>query len=192
MQSPKIIAFLEGTMERSFANSNFKYVEVITIRNGDGWTVDALVTQIINLYRVRDPSNEEIVVWFDREGRQESSKDIETTVRAALITEGVAEERLHVVVCDQMTENLFLADEEMVRKKFGDENYSYASDGSSGKHIVKGIYQALNEKYRETDQGVELLKSMRLDRAALKSEFAERFRSGWQLTDCWWFLNPQA
>lgn len=185
MQFPNIVAFVEGTMEKLFVNRNFHYVRLIPLENGITWTLEALAVRIIKLYRVVDPGSDLVVIWIDREGRTESSDDIASYFRSRLEAEGVAHDKLAIMICDRMTENIILADESLIIEEFGDETYNYNCEGHSGKTVLKQLFKDKGIKYSETLDGVRLLKAMRLSRAALQSESAASFLGQLDL-NCWW------
>ena len=83
-----------------------------------------------------------------------------------------------------MTENVILADELIIQQELGIE-YTYSHEGSNGKHVLSELFAGANKIYRETTDGVRLLKKLRLNRAALKSPSVDYFVRQLSLS-CWW------
>lgn len=182
---PKIVAFVEGEMERTFLNLNFKYVDVVTMFNGRDWTVDAMCDQLRSKYRIKNPNADLLVVWIDREKQACDHQQYEARLRNTLVEEGIDNDKIAVFMPDQMTENLILADERLIREKFGIEDYRYQSEGQNGKFVLKQMFRHHDTVYRETFHGVDLLKRCRVGRAALNSPSAARFYAGLP-PECWW------
>lgn len=84
-----------------------------------------------------------------------------------------------------MTENVILADEDLVRSEFGLPNFIYDGDGTNGKHSLKILYEAQGTKYKETYHGVTLLKKTHLSRAAKNSPSVYQFLNEFD-SECWW------
>lgn len=172
-------------MERQFVNSNFKYIRVIPLDNGISWSVDQICNKISTTYRALN-LNCIVIVWLDREGRAESSEAISDQIYQALVNLGAEPDNIRIMICDRMTENVILADEEAISEIFELEGYEYSCEGQNGKYLLKEFYKAKNINYKEMKEGVALLKKIRLDRASEKSASVARFRAGWN-ADCWWF-----
>jgi len=185
-QFPNILAFVEGSMEHLFVNKNFKYVRIVPVKNGSGWTVEALCRQVDTFFRARNFHGDFVVVWLDKEKRTESSREIAFALINTLVSAGFPAERIAVMACDRMTENVILADEDFIREEFGDLDYRYTSEGRGGKHILAQMFKNKGIDYRETVQGVACLKKIRLDRCRANSPSVEAFRSRIPI-DCWWF-----
>lgn len=182
---PDIVAFIEGSMERIFINDNFKYIRVVTLRNGSSWSIDAMCNQIVSNFRLIAYEPDFIVVWFDREDSLIDSATISQKITESLAAEGIQSSRLSVCIPDKMTENVILADEEVIRNEFGAPDYIYGGDGSNGKSIISKMYREIGINYKETYHGAKLLKKVRLSRSAQLSEVSAHFLEG--LTpDCWW------
>lgn len=183
---PKIVAFVEGTMEKFFFNTNFHYVDVVPVINGKSVSPDQLADNISSLYRAKDPHVDLIIVWVDGEGRPEPATAIREKIRQALLDSGAPEEKLYVGVPDEMTENWLLADENMIRGHFALDGYVYEGEGTNGKSTLKKLFKDRDEHYKETLQGVALMKKMRLTRSALSSASAREFCGSFEI-DCWWW-----
>lgn len=182
---PKILAFVEGTMERIFLNNNFSYVEVIPLSNGDSWGTERMCEQVARLYRMKQVFPDHIVVWFDREKNPDGSQQISESVRKSLADEGFPEQNVHCLIPDRMTENLILADELLIRSEIGEPSYVYCNEGENGKAILKNLLYKIKRNYRETIDGPSLLKKLRLKNAKQNSIGASIFLSTFQY-DCWW------
>jgi hypothetical protein len=160
MQFPKILAFIEGTMERLFVNNNFHYVEVISLSNGSGWTIEALCKQIGSKWTVRNGHPDFVVVWLDLENQSCSANSFRAEIRSELESRGVDPSRLSIFVADKMTENIILADDEIISTEFGID-FEYEHEGQNGKHILSELFlSATNRHYKETFDGVRLLKKI--------------------------------
>ncbi|WP_338424815.1 hypothetical protein [Sphingopyxis kveilinensis] len=172
-------------MERQFVNANFKYIRVIPLDNGVTWSIEQICNKISTTYRALN-LNCVVIVWLDREGRDETAEQIREQIYQALINLGAEPQNIRIMVCDRMTENVILADEQVISDLFQLEAYEYAHEGKNGKHILKEFYKSHNINYKEMKEGVALLKRIRLDRASQKSASVARFRADWN-GDCWWF-----
>src|SRR5690349_5654870 len=111
---PKVTAFVEGSMERMFLNENFHYVNVVSLRNGDSWSLDAMCEQVVSGYRVSSYDPDFVVVWFDKENSNHSSEMISNKVRESLEKEGLSSKKIAICIPDKMSENIILADETMI------------------------------------------------------------------------------
>jgi hypothetical protein len=185
MPFPNILAFVEGAMEQLFINNNFHYVEVIPVSNGSGWSVDALSTQIVTFYLARDANADAFVIWLDRERRPESADAVCDAIRKALSAAGADVAKIHILVGDKMVENIILSDQDFIRSTFGDPTYVYEHEGKGGKHILKSMYKAIGENYRETKHGVAAMKAIRLQRCAQNSPSVLSFLRTFKFP-CWW------
>lgn len=172
-------------MERMFVNQNFPHIDVVSLPNGDGWNPKRLATQIQSLYKTKNINPDIVIVWFDREKNPQSSDEIRSIVHESLTAIGVLAEKLKICIPDKMTENMILADEELVRSEFDLPNFNYEGDGTNGKHSLKVLYESKGAKYKETYHGVTLLKKMHLSRSAVKSPSVSRFFNEFE-SDCWW------
>lgn len=186
MPFPSVLAFVEGSMEALFINSNFKYVRVVPVKNGCKWTVDALCEQVRTFFKARNFGGDHVVIWIDRENRPESSEYIVEKMKNVFEEEGYPINRVAVMVCDRMTENVILADEDFIRSEFGVAEYAYVGDGKGGKFQLSSLCKDAGLDYKETFHGVRFLKKIRLDNAALVSASVARFRADIQIP-CWWF-----
>lgn len=185
MPYPRILAFVEGHMERLFINNNFPYISVITVSNGVSWTTDALAKQVSTLYRARNFNGDAVLVWIDREKRLETAEEIDIVLRRSLISAGAPESSIHILVADNMSENIILSDEAVIREITGQVEYTYSYESQGGKHKLKEFLKVSGIQYRETTVGVHLLKRIRLGNCALNSPAVARFLATMNLP-CWW------
>lgn len=185
VQSPKILAFIEGTMERIFVNKNFNYVHVVEIKNGFGWDEVRICDQVLSKFKVNNVNYDVVLIWFDREDMRSNSKDIQDYFIEKFAEIGFDTKKLFICVPDKMTENFILADEELMNTDFDLDNYKYDGDGINGKSYLKRIFKDNGENYKETFHGALLLKKLRLGRASLASASAKLFHDQLDI-DCWW------
>lgn len=182
---PKIVAFIEGSMERMFVNNNFHYVHVVTINNGEGWSLEAMCRQIASKFSVISYIPDYVIVWFDRENMPHTSKEISNSVRSSVVDRGYPSRNLAILIADKMTENIILADEIVIKSEFDLSEYKYPGDGTNGKATIGSLYRDKGIKYKETHHGAYLLKKTRIARAAKSSESARLFHGELNL-GCWW------
>lgn len=178
-------------MERLFINNNFHYVTVVPVSNGVGWTTAAMAQQITAFYKARNFNGDGVIVWIDREKREESSQEIYDIIKTSLVSAGAADNRVHVLIADRMSENIILADENLIRQEIGDDHYVYDCEGTHGKHRLSELLKASGKQYKETSTGVSLLKKVRLVNSAEKSDSVARLTATLDLP-CWWFKNHLA
>ena len=179
-----MIAFVEGSMERQFLNNFMKYVHVVPVSNGITWTVDRMCGQITTAYEALDLPGT-VFVWIDREGRVETALEIYDRIRISLLNAGAPPEDTHILINDRMSENVILADEQIIRAEFGDPEYTYTMAGLSGKAKLKTMFGNRGIHYRETNHGIKLLKKIRLSRCALACASTARFMETF-VSECWW------
>lgn len=186
MQSPRILALIEGAMERKFLNENFYYVHVIPISNGSGWTIDALCNQVGSKYAVYGRDVDRVVVWLDKEKQPCSDAEFRRRIADELVSRGVDPVKICICIPDRMTENVILADERLIQTEFGVSDYRYAGDGSNGKHILRGLYRGRDgREYKEMFHGTRLLKSVNLREASTKTSCLQPFLNALNMP-CWW------
>lgn len=181
---PRVLAFVEGSMERLFFNNNFHYVDVVSLSNGNGWTVETLCNQIGTKFAVKSSNPDLIVVWLDMEKQTCSPQHFRDAIRSELVCRGALSSKIAICLPNRMTENIILADEEVISGEFG-KTYTYHGDGNHGKNILKQLYLETGKSYRETFHGVTLLKKVRLSRAARRSPCVEAFLADIHVP-CWW------
>jgi hypothetical protein len=179
-----MLAFVEGSMERQFLNSNFKYVRVVPVKNGISWSKEQLARQIVSAYLAYDKP-EEVVVWLDREGRTDSVEELRQYLISELTSAGSQLMQTHVLVNDQMSENIILADEDVIRDEFGDEAYVYRHEGLNGKSRLKDYFKTKDINYKEMINGAQMLKKIRLRNCARSSACVQSFLTTFD-RECWW------
>lgn len=178
-------------MEQLFVNKNFRYVRIVPVKNGCGWSLEALCKQVDTFFRATNFNGDYVIVWVDRETRSETSAEMANALRLTLADAGFPDERIAVMVCDRMTENVILADEAFIVDHFENPNYAYEFEGKGGKHILATMYRQRGVTYRETEHGVACLKKIRIDRASAASPSVALFRQALPI-DCWWFTPQDA
>jgi hypothetical protein len=181
---PKILAFVEGTMERMFINHNFRYVEVVPLGNGSGWSVAAICKKIGSTFVVKNMDPDKIIVWLDLEKQQCSASEFRDSIKTELVRRGADSEKISICIPNRMTENIILADEDAMRKEFH-ADYEYSYEGQNGKRILADLCEQNGRTYKETFDGVALLKKIRLGRAAQRSPSAQEFLATFN-HPCWW------
>lgn len=189
MPYPSILAFVEGRMERLFFNNNFHYITVVPVSNGISWTTDALAKQISTFYRARNFHGDAILVWVDREKRQESAQVIYNVIHDELVNSGANPNAIHIMVADRMSENVILSDEFLMRDELSDEQYAYSYEGAHGKPRLSELLSKSGITYKETSIGVQLLKRVRLAECTQTSPAVARLMATLQIP-CWW-LQPR-
>lgn len=179
-----MMAFVEGSMERQFINRFMKYIRVIPVDNGITWTIERMCIQICDAYEALDLQGT-VFVWIDREGRTETADEIRVQIHDALVHVGAPKGDIHILVNDRMSENVILADQDLIRSKFGREEYQYEFEGRSGKQVLKNMFKDIDVNYKETIHGVEMLKGTRISRSALNSPSVAAFLDTFT-AQCWW------
>ena len=96
-----------------------------------------------------------IVIIVDREGRAQSSIEIEQELTRLLVEHGVPENDVIVASPDRMIENWMLADHVMFSKVY-DVECPQDCEGSHGKHVIKRLLAPKKVAYHETTIGVEI------------------------------------
>ncbi|WP_155524541.1 hypothetical protein [Oleisolibacter albus] len=185
MHCRKIIAFVEGSMERLFINNNFPYIDVIPILNGESWTIEALCKQVSSKFAVKNINADRIIIWVDKERQRCTSNEVSIKIKDALVSKGANPNIISVCIPDRMTENIILADECMMREYIDDDNYQYKYEGQNGKSILSSILLTKGKNYKPISEGVMLLKKVRLSRSAENSKSAKLFLDSF-CVKCWW------
>ncbi len=186
IHSNRILAFVEGTMEKMFINNNFSYVHVTPVSNGSGWSPNRIAEFIGSSYRIKNLNPDLIIVWIDKENHDCNSDEFCNKIFDALVSKGADSEKIRICLADMMTENIILADEKLIREEFLDSTYIYDSEGKNGKRILSSLYATKGINYKETREGTALMKKVNLHRAAIKSPAAARFINDFPIANCWW------
>jgi len=172
-------------MERFFIDANFHYIEIVEVKNGDGWSLEQIAEQVATKFYIKNMNADLVVVWLDKEKHPHSCQSIEEIVLSKLIERGADSAKTIICVPDRMTENMILADEEAIRAHFDVEDYQYSEEGKNGKFFLAQMHERAGINYKETTHGVALLKKIRLVRAAKKSAAAASLLQGITFP-CWW------
>lgn len=178
-------AFLvEGDLEQKFIQSACPGVPVRKINcNGDGVAITAITKRVGSLARLVHKRCSHIVVFFDREGRDESVEQIHEQFMNAIHVEGI-DAKIILGIADRCIETWIVADEEVFRDK---ACIDYAIDCVEGKKGDAFIRKCLGErKYDKTIEGVAWLKACRPVEIAKRSPSFKRFLSELGEVDCWW------
>jgi hypothetical protein len=160
---------------------------IIALSNGSGWSIDLLCKQVVSKYKLANKKKEYdlVVIWLDREKQTYTSDEMRSAIRQALIDGGADASKIAICIPDRMTENVILADEQEMRKLFGAE-FIYEFEGRNGKSVLSSLYDAMGIKYRETYDGVRLLKGIVLRNCAAKSSSVKAFLNDLGAVTCWW------
>lgn len=185
-RSPKILAFVEGMMERMFINGSFGYVDVITMSNGSGWKIEKICEILSSKFFTKNVNPDLIIVWLDRESHAVSVEEFRQKIIDSLVARGAPADRIFVCIPDKMTENVILSDVELIRNEFNIPSYEYISDGENGKAYLKNLFKEKSINYKETIHGVKLLKKMRLKKCLPHNKSVDLFLGGLEVP-CWWF-----
>ena len=172
-------------MERFFIDANFHYAEIVEVSNGEGWSLHDLADQVAGKFYTKNMDADFTIVWLDKERRAEPAEVIEATIMERLVVKGADPDKTVVCVPDRMTENVILADEQLIRSQFQLPGYVYELEGRGGKHHLEALFAAKQINYKETSHGADLLKRVRLVRAAQKNKAAKKLLDAVPI-DCWW------
>jgi len=178
---------VEGDLEQKFVQNICPNSPVKKINcNGDSTSVEAIAKRVGTLGRLLHKRYAPLIVVVDREGREQSAKDLQAALAGEL-----ALEKLDVPVIigipDRNIESWILADYQMFLQsaelKAAGPNPSF--EGHNGKSVIK---KALGEgkTYVETIHGVSWLKSARPALMAKHSPSFNRFFSALAGLECWW------
>jgi hypothetical protein len=122
--------------------------------NGSDVAVEAIAKRAGSLIRLFSNRHFPIIVVIDRENRNESARQMEERLTESIVGEGVARDQLVVAVCDRMIENWILADEVLLRERYG-ADVIVESEGCNGKRRLAEVVKAQHQ-YHETTVGVGL------------------------------------
>ena len=190
MYSHKIIAFVEGTMERMFININMPYIRVVPISNGSSYTASTMCDQIEAKYALTQESFDLIIIWMDKERHPWCDQNFCTNLISRLVSRGADAQKIKICIPNRMTENFILADEVLMKKEIGLVDYKYVAEAKNGKKMLSDFLKGKGVSYQETIHGIKLMKQMRLAHSAQVSPSASSFLSSLNLP-CWW-LQPRA
>lgn len=180
----RIVALVEGHLETHFVNSS--YANAIVQRpfpNGDDVDLDLIIESINDQLETVGGDISKVVIMMDREGRDQSAKDI-----ASHVGDGVSKANpnrsIYVGVSDREIENWILADEELMASSFSLKSYKYKYEGNKGKSILRDISGGVDLGYRDK---AKILKSCVASRVASNSSSFEQFQSSFDFE--WWWIS---
>lgn len=158
MPRGKTVFIVEGELEKKFLSRqcNDKLVIRKIQSNGNKVSVDCIAKMVKSILRlIRNPGD--IFVVIDREGRDETSEELEQLIHGKILA-AVPGIVLSVHVADRMIENWILAD----GKALSSENLEIEGvlsgfEGCGGKARIKAAFKKNNSSYSETVDGVRLL-----------------------------------
>ena len=185
MHCHKILAFVEGTMEKVFVNTNFKHVHLIPVSNGRSWTIERIAERIASNYHTVNLNPDLIIVWIDLEVLSRDVDKFKEVILDQLSKRGADLNKIHFLIPNRMTENMILADELIIRETFDDASYCYQHEGKGGKSILSQLYKNNGETYKPTNQGIKLLSRIRIERSAMTSPSVNDFFQNIAIP-CWW------
>ena len=135
----RIIALVEGHTETHFINAAYGNAIVQRpIANGKDVGLDVIAEAIVEHLNTISGSISRVVILLDREGRQMSAKEMRDEILKRL-EPSKGGRTIYLGVSDRQIENWIVADQNSMRARFSDSNYTYPGDGCSGKHLLKGL-----------------------------------------------------
>lgn len=178
---------MEGDLEQKFIQNVCPGAPVRKINcNGDDTRLEAIAKRVGTLARLVPKRCSLLVVVFDREGRIESSADMEMRFRELLKNEGL-DTPVIVGIPDRNIESWILGD--LLQFALSAELKSAPPDisfeGKCGKLSIKKLLEN-GTRYVETIDGVRWLKSARPDVIQLHSPSFKRFAVALKALECWW------
>jgi hypothetical protein len=185
MTNPAFI--VEGFLEKQFIRDACPGRPIRRLElNGTNVALEAIVDRIETLVRLFGNRHNPIIILFDREGRVETSTQIATTVLQLLSARNVPGTFV-VGVPDRMIENWILADEGTIARLKAPQHLKASSyDGHHGKAVLKQLLAS--KHYRETIDGVQMLKNALASSIARRSASFRAFHSQLQL-NCYWTMR---
>jgi Domain of unknown function (DUF4276) len=181
---------VEGDLEQKFVQNTCPGSPVKKINcNGERTSLEAIAKRVETLGRLLHKRHSPLIVVFDREGREESSENLEKT-----FLEVLAQEKIDVPVIvgipDKNLEAWILADYEMFLQsaKLGASTPISDFEGRNGKSVIKQLLGD-GKSYVETIDGVAWLKAARPDVMQKYSPSFNRLFSALSNLDCWWLKS---
>lgn len=174
------IAFIvDGTQEKRIVQRLCEGAPVrMTMLNGKDVKIAAITKAVISLAKLLKGRHFPIVIVVDREGRPESSIDMEAQIKAGIVSAGYDARDIIVSCPDLMVENWILAGNPRCASGRTILDPSCGGmDGLNGKSRLKNELRGHNIAYNETGNGVELFCNMDFHGAAGDSDsFGRLFR----------------
>jgi hypothetical protein len=156
--------------------------------NGDDVSIAAIARRVGTQGRLLQKRHDPLVVIFDREGRSETSQELEQSLLNALADEGLTGTVI-VGVPDRDIEVWMLADSEIFRASaaIAPEVEVAACEGQKAKAKIKHMLWGRGKRpYVETVDGPLWLKKARPSRIASQSPSFARLSAALDQLECWW------
>lgn len=182
---------VEGDLEQKFIQNICQGSPVQKINcNGDETSLDAIAKRVGSLGRLLHKRHSPLIVVFDREGRSETSEEIEIALAEKLKSEKL-EVPVIIGVPDRNIESWILADPYSFNESANvaippDSNF----EGKCGKASIKKILNG-KSNYVETIHGVKWLKSSRAIEIQKNSPSFRRLATTLSKLECWWLKDLQ-
>jgi hypothetical protein len=151
------LAFIvDGLTEKKIIQKLCKGTTVRTLGlNGKDVALSAIAKAAFSLISLFKGRHYPVVLVIDREGRVETSEQIETTIRTLLVEYGVTAGDVIISCPDRMIENWMLGDDRYFEEVYGiklTETY----EGSHGKRDIRRLLQQKGISYHEVALGVDI------------------------------------
>lgn len=179
---------VEGHLEHKFlAETSNGKIRILKLSNGKQVSPAALAKQVHAQVRAAQGQPPYVIVIADREKRKQSALQLEADITSEL-TKLSFPGRFHVHVPDMMIENWILADAGALAKEGLNPNVANGTEGCHGKGKLSEAFRNRNKNYKETIDGVRLLKSCSAIAIRQKSpSFRRLFRTISRLAPgCYW------
>lgn len=176
--------FVEGHMEQRFITQVCKGSPVRRIGcNGDQVTMAGMARHLAPLIRLLS-NNYPLIVFFDRERRDESCEDLGNQLLAELVSFEVDTRNVVIGVADRTIENWIIADHSLHQRVDSLKDGACNTEGEFGKTLIRNALIE-TKNYNETTTGVDLLKAMNPTVARQNSPSFDQFLEKIDLP-CWW------
>lgn len=178
---------VEGDLEQKFIQSVCPGCPVQKINcNGSETSLEAIAKRVGTLGRLLHKRHSPLVIIFDREGRPESSEQLEERFLVVLKSEKL-EAPVIVGIPDRNVESWILADYEafLQSAKLSVSAPTRSIEGSNGKTAIKRLIGE-GRSYVETIDGVAWLKAARPTVIQRHSPSFGRLFPALAGLDCWW------
>jgi hypothetical protein len=165
------IAFIvDGQQEKKVVQRLCTDVPVrVTNLNGKDVELSVIAKTVASLIKLLRGRHFPVFVIVDREGRNESSEQIELFLKNELITNYEVDVEVNIATPDRMLENWIIAGNPMCEdNRLLQENPPPLADGSNGKVFLKKMLNDKNKSYYETGNGVDLFCTIDMDGAAAR------------------------
>jgi hypothetical protein len=179
-------AFLvEGKMEQKIIQTICpgKPVRLINC-NGDDVAIARVADFIETHVRLLNNCFFPIIIWMDREGREQTSEEIKSELLSALNKKGFAPDQFIIGIADRTSENWILAGDPDLSEYSKAPRQLRPNEATKGKNELKK--QLHIQSYSETHDGYNLFMACNVDKMKEFSASFQNFVS--QMTDleCSW------